>query len=84
MSVEQKSYNNVKKNYHVHGTVSSFVNGELYSKSEYISSYQRDKIIKEFLQKSNNIKGRAILYYVISVNEKSPMFTRKALSKANT
>ncbi len=61
----------MKRNYRCEGTVAFWVNDVLHSVLEYETLHQRCTIIEDFMDKIKHIRQRAIIYYVISIDENS-------------
>lgn len=61
----------MRKNYKVVGTVGFFVDEVLHTCLEYETSWQREQIIADFLDKVKKIRSKVIMWYIISVDEES-------------
>ena len=61
----------MRKNYKVSGVISLWVNDALHSVLEYETLHQRCAIIEKFENDIKHIRQRAIIYYVISIDENS-------------
>jgi len=68
----------MKRNYTVLGTIAFYCNDVLHSVLEYETLHQRCIIIDDFMGKIKHIRQRAIIYYVISIDENSlPTYWKK-------